>query len=145
MSRAIPFLSYLLANQPCFAVTRPEGIRFSVTGNVLDVQSPKKPWREHFGDLVSHPGSLPNPTRIIAFRMSVESNHSPSCPLLRQNPERSWQEACQQGPNGSLRLLTFNLRAVQGPRGIAFDDRELVRVPHFQRCTRVRSSRPPCA
>lgn len=32
-------------------LTRPEGIRFSVTGNILDVESPKKPWRDHFGEL----------------------------------------------------------------------------------------------
>lgn len=145
MSRAIPFLSWLLANQPCFTVIRPEGIRFSVTGNILDVQSPKKPWREHFGDLVGLPCSLPSPARIITFRLFAESNRSSSRPLLRQNPERSWQEARQQGPNGSLQFLTFNSRTVPGPRSIAFDNRELVRLPHFERCTRVRSSRPPCA
>jgi len=32
-------------------VTRPEGIRFSVTGNILDIQNPKQPWREHFSNL----------------------------------------------------------------------------------------------
>ena len=42
-----------------FSVTRPEGIRLSVTGNVLDIQNPKKPWRKHFGSLVSTQGPLP--------------------------------------------------------------------------------------
>jgi len=32
-------------------VTKSEGIRFSVTGNILDIQSPKEPWRKHFGNL----------------------------------------------------------------------------------------------
>jgi len=41
-------------------LTRPDGIRFSVTGNILDVQSPKRPWREHFGDL-NQPALRPVP------------------------------------------------------------------------------------
>jgi hypothetical protein len=50
-----------------FLVTRPEGIRFSVTGNILDIQSPKKPWRDHFGNLVSPQGYLPTLAGITWF------------------------------------------------------------------------------
>ncbi|KAF9650047.1 hypothetical protein BDM02DRAFT_3185737 [Thelephora ganbajun] len=32
-------------------LTSPEGIRFSVTGNILGIQNPKQPWRKHFGNL----------------------------------------------------------------------------------------------
>ena len=44
-------------NKPTLcSVTRPERIRFSVTGNILDIKNPKKPWREHFGNLASTQG-----------------------------------------------------------------------------------------
>jgi hypothetical protein len=88
-----PSLTMPLADKPTlFPVTRPEGIRFSVTGNILDIQNPKKPWREHFDNLASRHGYFPNTTGVMIFRSSIESNHSTTCPVLRRNPERSWQE-----------------------------------------------------
>ena len=61
-------VSKVLTGEPSFSpVTRPEGVRFSVTGNILGVRNPKKPWREHFGNLVSPQGRPLNPTSIIGF------------------------------------------------------------------------------
>ena len=58
----------VLTGEPSFSpVTRPEGIRFSVTGNILGIQNPKKPWRENFGNLVSPQGRFLNPTGITGF------------------------------------------------------------------------------
>jgi hypothetical protein len=89
-------LTKLLAQyQPCFPVTRPEGIRFSVTGNILDIRNPKKPWREHFGNLVSPHGRFPSTTGHNGISIAAESNNSSTCSLLRQNLERSWQETRQ--------------------------------------------------
>ena len=59
--RASPDAS--LINRLFSPVTRPEGFRFSVTGNILDVPNPKKPWREHFGNLVSPHDRFPSVSR----------------------------------------------------------------------------------
>ena len=71
----------VLTGEPSFSpVTKPEGVRFSVTGNILGVQNPKKPWREHFGNLVSPQGRSLNPPGTMGF------NHPQNQTVLQPVP-----------------------------------------------------------
>jgi hypothetical protein len=88
-------LTKLLIGKPTSSlVTRPEGIRFSVTGNILDIQSPRKPWREHFGNLVSSWGRFPSLYGYNVFS-SAEPNDSRTYPLLQQDLECHRKETRQ--------------------------------------------------
>lgn len=101
-------LCFPLANKPYFSVIRPEGIRFSVTGNILDIQSPKKPWREHFSDIVSLRGYFSSTKGITLFQSPVEPNTSTTRPFFRRDLERTWQETHHQGLSTPTRFLMSN-------------------------------------
>lgn len=132
-------------NRSFSPVTRPEGIRFSVTGNILDIQNPKKPWREHFGNLVSPRNGSLKPTGI------TELDHSQNQTILQPVPfsDKTLSAAGKKPATKvqtTLRLiLAFSSHLILGSGSFPVDNREFLRVPHFQGCTRVRSSRPPCS
>ena len=125
-------VAQVLTSEPSFSpVTRPEGIRFSVTGNILDVQNPKKPWRDHFGNLVSFQGRFLSPTGIMGSNYPQNQIALQPVPFSNETLSAVGKKPTNK-VQATLRLiLTFNSHFVLGPRRFPVDNREFLYVPHF--------------
>ena len=144
MSRAASSQDYPSAHLPSPSVTRPEGIRFSVTGNVLDIKNPRKPWREQFGNLVSPQGHHFNPTGIIKFGHPQNQTTLQPVPFSDKTLSAVGKKPADKVRTTSWSILAFNSHFMLGSGRFPLNNREFLCVSHFQGCPRVRSSRPPC-
>lgn len=98
--------------------TKPNGLRFSVTGNVLSVDKPRSTWNKYFSLPVGH--SLQASSEANISPPSFAARSSLSCPQRCGNTQRHCQADVSQGCRHEPPY-----------------HRELVRYAHVQGCSRI--------
>jgi hypothetical protein len=82
----------LVPYSPALSVTDPTGVRFSVTGNVLDIHKPRSTWNKYFGaalpvSCVSH-----NQKCYLLTNLGAEGSTTVPRPPGIRHVKRRWQK-----------------------------------------------------